>query len=190
MQVIDMCNDRSYDLLWANEIENIQHSNDNLKGNYTSIKFNEFESFTMLVQDNEVVAFSGLQFSPERWGSNTARVLSRFYIAPKYRHGLSLLTNDLYTRYMLPVQLDAARRLGVSSVFISRETGFHSFGKYVSYINETLTDTAFVVLNGRYDVCGIENPVPDSCKQYIALKLLTENGKRDWNNKMLFRRFS
>jgi hypothetical protein len=185
-----MCKDRSQDHLWTNEIGNIQNSNDLLKENYTSISFDKFKSFTMLVSDNNVVAFSGLQFSPDRWSNNTARVLSRFYISPQYRHGANLLTADLYTKYMLPIQLDAARQLGVSSVFMSREHGLQSFNKYISYINETLPDTNFIMLNGKYDVCGIENPVPDSCKQFVALKLLTENGKRDWNNKMLFRRFS
>ena len=190
IQVVDMCLDRTCDSLWAKEIESIKNSNEEFKENYTSINFEDFKSFTVLILDNEVVAFSGLQYSSERWGNNTARIFSRFYIAPKYRHGANLLTDDLYTKYMLPLQLRAARSIGLSSVFISRENGLQSFNRYISHINNTIADTDFTMLSGRYDVCGIENPVPDSCKQFIALKLLSDNGKREWNTKMLFRRFS
>lgn len=190
IHVVDLCQDRSFDSLWYEEIDKIKDSNDNLKHNYTSIQFSDFESFTMLVSGNSVVAFSGLQFLPERWGRQTARVLSRFYISPEYRHGSTLLTDDLYTEYMLPTQISIARGMGLSSVFISRQHGLMSFGKFISQVNDTIRDTNFELLNGRYDICGIEKPVPESCKQFIALKQLTENGKREWNSKMLFRRFS
>lgn len=190
IHVVDLCQDRSFDSLWFKKIEKIKDSNDNLKDNYTSIQFNNFESFTMLVSDDNVIAFSGLQFLPERWGHQTARVLSRFYISPEYRHGSTLLTNELYTKYMLPTQISKARIMGLSSIFVSRQYRLQSFSKFISRVNDTIQDTGFELLDGRYDVCGIEKPVPESCKQFIALKTLTENGKRDWNKKMLFRRFS
>jgi hypothetical protein len=190
MKVIDLCTDRTYDQMWFNIIEQIDTGNDPLKDNYLTINFDDFKSFTAVVFDNTIIAFSGLQHNSKRWGDKSGRLLSRFYISPTYRHGLSLFNSTLYTEFMLPIQLAAARNLKLTSVFISREQGINSFGKFITYINQTISDTNFTVLNGKYDVCGIENPVPDSCKQYVALKLLSDNGKDDWNKKMLFRRFS
>jgi len=188
--VVDLCVEKDYNALWTDTVEQIRVSNDELKDNYLSIDFNLFKSFTAVISNEKIVAFSGLQFEPVRWGEQSGRVLSRFYIAPLHRHGLNLFNSTLYTEFMLPRQLAAARDLNLTSVFISREHGFNSFSKFVTHMNQTIPDTNFTLLNGKYDICGIENPVPDSCKQYVALKLLSENGKDAWNKKMLFRRFS
>ena len=190
IKVEDLCINRSYDQIWIETLEQIKLGTDALKDNYLSIDFKMFKSFTAVIVDDTIVAFSGFQYDQTRWGDKSGRLLSRFYINPLYRHGTNLLNDTLYTEFMLPKQLAVARELNLTSAFISREHGINSLNKFIDHINQTIEDTNFIMLNGKYDVCGIENPVPDSCKQYIALKLLSDNGKHDWNKKMLFRRFS
>lgn len=77
--------------------------------------------FSVLVLNNELIAFSGMHSEP--YEDSEARVLSRLYYAPSIRvKSLKGWTLPGYAvRFMLPHQIEAARRLNKSMVFLSMQ---------------------------------------------------------------------
>lgn len=186
MKIIDFCKEFD-DVLWKKTLDVINDSNDELKNNYVSLTPDDFVCWPVLIENDEIVCFSGLQQNVERWGDRFARVNSRFYISPKYRHQnpgkLTDYKKFLNTRYLLPLQLQVAVDLGLLGVFMSRE-GDHKrvFEKYVNLANQN-TGYYFEILAHRYNVCGHQNPTPESCKQWIAICLL-RGDLNSWNQQM------
>jgi hypothetical protein len=172
MKVQDFCKDFD-EKLWNNTLDIIISNNDELKNNYLTLSPNDFISWPVLIEDNEIVCFSGLQKNKERWGTKFARVNSRFYISPKYRHvwpgRMENSERFLNTRHLLPIQISTAKELGFEGVFMSRE-GDHKkvFELYVDLASRN-TGHEFTVLEHRFNVCGNLDPIPESCKQWIAV---------------------
>ena len=98
--------------LFLSELEAIRRDEFRLKQNYLNIDLNDYHSFTILCEGDDLVAFSGLQ-AVGPWGPDIARLSTRFYIAKKFRTqgGRSYFSGS---RYLNPVQLDVASRLGLS----------------------------------------------------------------------------
>jgi len=172
MHIVDFCTD--YDSrLWEKTLDIIKQHNDELKNNYLTLRPADFVCWPVLVEDDEIVCFSGLQQNLERWGDKFARINSRFFISPKYRHhGPGKMLNSekfLNTRHLLPIQIQKAKELGFKGVFMSRE-GDHKtvFQLYVDLAYRN-TGHYFEVLKDRYNVCGCLTPIPESCKQWIAV---------------------
>jgi len=126
-------------------------------------------------------ALAVLQENKNRWGNNFARVNSRFYISPKYRHaGPGKLTKSekfLNTKHLLPIQISTAKLLGYEGVFMSREGDHKNAFERYSLLAFKNTGFRFEILDTRYNVCGHQDPVPESCKQWISLHCF--NGRDD-----------
>jgi hypothetical protein len=186
MKIIDFCKDYN-DSLWRQTLDIIVNSNDRLRDNYISLTPDDFVCWPVLVDNNEIVCFSGLQVNRERWGDQFARINSRFFISPKYRHQnpgkLTDYKKFLNTRHLLPMQIHKAKELGLAGIFMSRE-GDHKrvFKKYVNLANQN-TGYYFEILAHRYNVCGHQNPTSESCKQWIAICLFRED-LNSWNQQM------
>jgi len=85
MKIVDFCTD--YDsVIWEKTLENIVNGDDELKNNYINLTPRDFVCWPVLIDNNEIVCFSGLQINYSRWSDKFARINSRFYISPKYRH--------------------------------------------------------------------------------------------------------
>jgi hypothetical protein len=188
MKILDMCVDYNSNL-WDKTKKIIMDGNDPLKSNYINLSPADFVCWPVLIDNEEIVCFSGLQINVERWGINFARINSRFYINPKYRHrGPGKMSNSekfLNTKYLLPVQIDKAKSLGLKGVFMSRE-GDHK-KVFELYVNLAYRNTGyfFTVLEDRYNVCGNLDPVPHSCKQWIAAHCFDVDNTADiWKNEM------
>jgi hypothetical protein len=186
MQIKDFCIDYN-DTLWQKLLAIIVDSNDDLKANYIDIKPSDFVCWPVLIDNNEIVCFSGLQQNFDRWGKNFARVNSRFYINPKFRHkGPGKLTKTekfLNTKYLLPIQIFTANKMNFEGVFMSREGDYRKAFERYSDLAFKNTGIYFEILNDRYNVCGNQDIVPESCKQWIALHCF--NGRKDlWENDM------
>jgi hypothetical protein len=127
----------------------------------------------VLIDGDEIVCFSGLQFNPERWTERYARINARMWIAHEHRHRGpgKLLQSEKYlnTKYLVPVQLQYAKRINLSGVFISREGDFRKGLQRYCDLVKANTGAEFSVLDDIYNVCGCLDPVPESCKQLIAL---------------------
>lgn len=158
MQLADLTQTTEYDQHWSDCIAYITDhcKEDPLYNNYISLKKTDFISLPAIVVDNQIVAFSGAQINLDQWGSNIARVSSRFWLAPTHRHSLSKFNSSntpwYNSEFLIKHQLDAVTGLGIPHVFISRE-GKHrkSFCKYVELVNR-YNNTSFRVLDGEYEV--------------------------------------
>jgi hypothetical protein len=178
MQIIDFCKD--YDeTLWQETLEIINASDDYLKENYLTLTPKDFICWTVLVNNNKIVCFSGLQENKERWGSQFSRINSRFYIAPAYRHnwpGKFVETDKfLNTRHLLPVQIKDAKELGFKGIFMSREGNHKKAFELYADLAYRNTGYYFEVLDNQYNVCGNLTPIPESCKQWVAVHCFDGN---------------
>lgn len=178
--------DRNHQRLWFNAVDTIINSMDPLKDNYLTIDPTSFASFPVLIENDTIVCFSGLQINTERWGE-CARINARMWIAPEYRHRyltkMTIGDRFLNTKYLLPVQLKRAQELNIDTVFISREGNYRKF--LYRYCDLILLNTGykFTVLESRYNVCGALEHVPEECSQLIAVHSFS-GSKNIWNNNM------
>jgi hypothetical protein len=185
-KIVNIVKDRSIDELWFTTLEQISLGSDKLRNNYKEIDLSMFISFYAAVEENKILGFSGLQYMPDRWGTSIARCMSRFYLRPDFRHGHSIFHKPaLITEQVLPMQIRDSQDFGIDSVFMSREKGRCSFEKLIEFLKIKNKSIDFNLLNDRYNVCGCLEPIPESCKQYIALMHLTDRGAETWNRDML-----
>jgi hypothetical protein len=173
--------------LWGKFQDFLITTTDDLKINYVGLNPREFDSFPVVIKDDQIICFSALQVNEERWGRGIGRVSTRLWIHPDYRHTGKFSGGDkfLNTTYCLPLQLAKARILGLDCVFISREHNLKGFEEYLKLIKINC-NTDFIMESTRYNVCGSLNPIPDSCKQWVMVHCLTDNGKSIWQNSMKY----
>jgi hypothetical protein len=174
-----------YSDLWNDVQREISKSNDKLKNNYVDLDPTKFVTFPAVVKNDMLICFSALQME-HRWGPKIARCSTRMWIHPEYRFtGMTRFTGGpkfLNTTYCLPVQLRKAKELNLDCIFISREDTPNAFAEYIKLVKINTAET-FVLLDSMVNVCGI-NPVPDSCRQYVAVNYLTDNGSVSWDSTM------
>jgi hypothetical protein len=186
MKIIDFCENFDKDL-WEKTLEIIVNNKDELKNNYINLSPKDFVCWPVLIENNEIVCFSGLQINQERWGDNFARINSRFFISPKYRHRTPGKLNNhdkfLNTKYLLPVQIEFAKEMGLKGIFMSREGDHKKVFEHYANLAYKNTGYFFKILTYQYNVCGQQNPVPESCKQWIALHCFDGN-ENLWNTSM------
>ena len=171
--------------LWHNVQSEIAKSEDKLKNNYIGLDPTKFVTFPAVVDNDRLICFSALQME-QRWGSKIARCSTRMWIHPDYRFtGMTKFTGGnkfLNTTYCLPVQIAKAKELNLDCIFISREDTPNAFTEYIKLVKINTAET-FELLDSMVNVCGI-TPVPDSCRQYVAVNYLTANGQSSWNSTM------
>lgn len=105
-RIVDLIED---DSIWNQFIEVLSEIDDKLKDNYTleNLKLEQMICFTVLLKDDDIVCFSGLQKIEE----DLYRVASRYYIRKKYREHFTrqFLERKSYNwRYLVPYQLKRA----------------------------------------------------------------------------------
>lgn len=186
MQVIDLIVD-PHDRLWKDTIDYINGTEDQLKSNYINIKFDEFLSFPVVVDDGQIICFSGLHYNERRWGTGLARFSSRMWIHPAYRiKGIGKFIGGpkfLNSTYCLPVQIKKAKEVGLDAVFISREYNKVGFEQYINLIKLNC-NLDFDIKPNRYNVCGNTFDEHQGCVQYVAVHHLTDNGHETWIRNM------
>ena len=171
--------------LW-NECQNfIKISSDPLKNNYVNIMPTNYVSFPVVIVDDKIVCFSGLELNEGRWGKGIGRCSAKMWIHPDYRHSGKFIggAKFLNTTYCLPIQLAKAKLLNLDCVFISREDNLKGFEEYRKLIKIN-SKTDFIMEPTRYNVCGSLDPVPESCKQWVMIHYLTAMAQSVWVNNM------
>lgn len=180
----DLAIDNTYFELWEEVKQRIANSDDLLKENYVNLNPSEFVSLPVLIDNNKIICFSGLQINIKKWGEGIARCSSRMWIDPEYRFaGLQKFTEGdkfLNSFHCLPIQLKKAHELNLDCLFISRHGNPRAFKKYGDLVNSNL-NTSFKMLKHKYNVCGSLDPIPESCKQHILIHFLTDKGKERWD---------
>lgn len=187
MQVIDLSISSSDIDKWERTLSFIEKSNDRLKENYLNLNPRDFVSFQAVVKDNNIICFSGLQASEEKWGPYILRCSSRMWIHPDYRFtGFTKFTKGnkfLNSYYIIPNQLRIAKELGFKCVFMSRERNPRGFNEWTNLVNNN-AGSMFKVLPDVYNVCGYQNPIPNSCKQLVSLNCDNTDALTIWNKYM------
>lgn len=188
MIVSDLAADSEYLELFYAVLRKINNSTDTLKANYLDINPRDFISFPAVIKDNNIICFSGVAESISRWGPNIARISTRMWIDYDYRHvGLTKFKGGskfLNTTHCMPIQIQRAKEAGVKCLFISREgnkkLGFDQYLKLIKINN----NIEFELLDDKYNTCGSIDPIPESCKQFVAIHTLAVDGKEIWNQQM------
>jgi hypothetical protein len=171
MKVIDFCQDFDQ-TLWNDVLEKIRISNDPLKKNYLNLTPGDFVCLPVLIENKKIICFSGLQINESKWGKEIGRINARMWIEPSHRHlSLGKMKNSdkfFNTKYLLPLQIQKAKEIGLDTLFISREGSYRNFmEKYCDLIFSN-TGHRFKLLDRCYNVCGDIPIIPESCKQLIA----------------------
>jgi len=188
LPVTDLAVDDTYMELFYDALVRIARSKDPLKKNYIDLNPKEYFSFPAVIRDAKIACFSGAIELPDRWGQGIARVSTRMWIDYPYRFtGLVKFRGGgqfMNTTYCLPLQIQKAKDLGFQCIFISREGRSNiGFKEYINLI-KTNCDVEFKLMPQRFNTCGQIEPIPESCKQFVAIHPLTPGGELIWNTEM------
>jgi hypothetical protein len=184
-KIIDFASNFDHEL-WDQYQRYLATTNDRLKDNYIGLDPRDFACFPVVIIDDQIVCFSALQLSEDKWGKGIGRVSTRMWIHPNYRHKGKFTGGDkfLNTTYCLPLQIAKAQMLGLDCVFISREHTPLAFKSFLDLI-ETNCKIMFDLEPNQYNVCGPQSVVPASCKQWVAVHCFNTAGINRWANQML-----
>jgi hypothetical protein len=151
---------------------------DKLYKNYLDIDLHRFLSMGLIIEDNKIISFGGAEINHARWGTGLSRVLSRFWIHPDYRHKIVQIENTQinYSPLILKINLEELEKQEfIKAAMITREgVGIHGFSRIVAIANTATTKT-FHILEGKYNVCGQLDIIPDPCQQMIAMSILDDS---------------
>jgi hypothetical protein len=190
MQLFDLKknkDERLFNLL-KTEIDKFLVTDHLLKNNYKNLidEIDNYLCFNLLIDDGQVVAFSGL-YNNLQFPKNIARALNRLYYAKDYR------TNCLFPRstshraysskYMLPYQVSVAREHGLDGIFVSVENynRRNKFFKLMELSNKN-TGLNFKNLPHMYYTCpkiDHQENAHISCWQNVSWLDLTGNSNFD-----------
>lgn len=184
MVVIDLIKQPNHHL-WGCVLDEIQYGNDSLKENYLSIDFSQFLSFPCVIENDRVIAFSGLQYDESKWGPGIGRCSSRMWIHPEYRiSNLKKFKGGpqfLNSYYIVPMQIKRAKDYNLQCIFVSREHNKNGFDQYLKLLH-TNTGYMFTSLKNRYWVCGDSRL--SSCLQYVGVCDLNSMNNERWHANM------
>jgi len=188
LPVTDLAVDDTYLDLFNEALEKIAESSDPLKNNYAGLNPKDYLSFPAVIREGKIACFSAMNMIPDKWGNGIARISSRLWIDRQYRfEGLVKFRGGdkfMNTTYCLPMQIQKAREADIKCLFVSREgTSYLGFNEYINLI-KTNTGLEFKLLPNKYNVCGSVDPIPESCKQFVAIHALTNDGEEIWNQQM------
>jgi hypothetical protein len=167
--------------LWKNCLKNLKLycQTDHLFKNYKDLVPENFYYFSCAVYLDEIISFGAVQYSPEKWGYDIARVLTRFWIHPGYRSKGLTKWGDNQIRLsplILKNQLDFLKKQNkIKVVMITREGNCRRSFKEISRLSSTVSDDSFDILEKKYNVCG--DSEDDSCFQMISLSSISATNK-------------
>lgn len=160
MLVTDLVKTDQYNKHWEDCLSFISEKcrADSLYKNYISLQKTDFISLPAVIIDNKIIAFSGAQVKDE-WGPNIARLSSRFWIHPDYRHSLSKFeysqTPWYNSEYLIQHQLKEVAERKIPHLFISRQGNVRNgFQKFINLVNR-FNNTEFQVLEGLWNISNV-----------------------------------
>lgn len=161
--------------LWKNCLRFIKSSchNDPLYKNYLNLDPSEFLFFNGIIHNDMIVSFGGIEYSPHKWGTGVARVLTRFWIHPDYRsRSLTKWSNNSirFSPLVLEPQIEFLKKQkDIRIAMITREGNYKNSFKEIVRLANTVKNCNFKIINGLHNICEPLCEVPDSCKQMIAI---------------------
>tara|TARA_B110000285_G_scaffold209202_1_gene249984 strand:- start:907 stop:1470 length:564 start_codon:yes stop_codon:yes gene_type:complete len=149
------------DLFYSTQ-DSIAKTKHPLAENYSrkNLKLDEFSYFNVVVEDDIISAFSGLQTN--RWGPKIGRVATRLWVHPNYRKKGGV-PSDYNSSILMPNQIMWAETHGYDFVFWSRQYPYQRHFKRMierstrncpyGYIHEPLPDIYNVCVDSKSDSC-------------------------------------
>lgn len=192
VEIINLKEDK-HQHLWKDCLDYIRENcqSDMLYDNYTNLVLADYEYFNAAVYQGEIASFGAVERSSKKWGPRIARVLTKFWMHPKYRtKGLTKWRDDSikWSPTILKPQLEYLKsRNDLHAAIITREGNYlRSFREIVRLAN-TVSENEFVIKPGRYNTCEpYIKELPESCKQFVAIASLNKS----LSSSEIFNRFS
>lgn len=180
MIITDLISDDKHFDKFLKLIEECYHSDYKLKENYVNIleRYDEYEAFILLIDEEEPVAFCGLQ----KFG-NSLRTYTRYYLAKKYRFHNKMQNKKMFfesSQYILPWSIDFARKNNYSYLFASFQSDLprqRMIDIFHNHANK-YTGEYWERLDRLYNTCK-NNLNQPQCWQHIIRCTLIEGDK--WN---------
>lgn len=177
IQIYDILSNPFWRKRVVDSIPEIVDSGHHNSKNYVDLesRLYEYECFTVLVEDDKLLAISGL-YNGGQYPNNTARILDRTYYYDWNRDGgmFSPYRKDLRYNsfYVIPYQMNVAKVRGFDSVFISMQNPKKR--RALEMMTRRQPEYKFEMLPDLYNTCKDHKESP-RCWQSISIYYITEN---------------
>ena len=123
---------------------------DSLYENYVNLNWLTFEAISVYMREGDIVGFSTILKRDKYFDKDEVRILNRYYEMPKMRRTSKVIADDHVCEMVLQ-QIDMAKKLGYSKIFISREKSLRYFKKFIHNLGQK-TNTQWNVSDNRIRV--------------------------------------
>ena len=123
---------------------------DSLYENYVNLNWLTFEAISVYMREGDIVGFSTILKRDKYFDKDEVRILNRYYEMPKMRRTSKVIADDHVCEMVLQ-QIDMAKKLGYSKIFISREKTLRYFKKFIHNLGQK-TNTQWNVSDNRIRV--------------------------------------
>ena len=123
---------------------------DSLYENYVNLNWLTFEAISVYMREGDIVGFSTILKRDKYFDKDEVRILNRYYEMPKMRRTSKVIADDHVCEMVLQ-QIDMAKKLGYSKIFISREKSLRYFKKFIYNLGQK-TNTTWNVSDNKIQV--------------------------------------
>ena len=123
---------------------------DSLFENYVNLIWLTFEAISVYMREGDIVGFSTILKRDKYFDKDEVRILNRYYEMPKMRRTSKVIADDHVCEMVLQ-QIDMAKKLGYSKIFISREKSLRYFKKFIYNLGQK-TNTTWNVSDNKIRV--------------------------------------
>ena len=123
---------------------------DSLYENYINLNWLTFEAISVYMREGDIVGFSTILKRDKYFDKDEVRILNRYYEMPKMRRTSKVIADDHVCEMVLQ-QIDMAKKLGYSKIFISREKSLRYFKKFIYNLGQK-TNTTWNVSDNKIRV--------------------------------------
>ncbi len=123
---------------------------DSLYENYVNLNWLTFEAISVYMREGDIVGFSTILKRDKYFDKDEVRILNRYYEMPKMRRTSKVIADDHVCEMVLQ-QIDMAKKLGYSKIFISREKSLRYFKKFIYNLGQK-TNTTWNVSDNKIRV--------------------------------------
>ena len=124
--------------------------NDALYKNYINLNWLTFEAISVYMREGDIIGFSTILKRDKYFDKDEVRILNRYYEMPKMRRTSKVIADDHVCEMVLQ-QIDMAKKLGYSKIFISREKSLRYFKKFIYNLGQK-TNTTWNVSDNKIRV--------------------------------------
>ena len=123
---------------------------DSLYENYVNLNWLTFEAISVYMREGDIIGFSTILKRDKYFDKDEVRILNRYYEMPKMRRTSKVIADDHVCEMVLQ-QIDMAKKLGYSKIFISREKSLRYFKKFIYNLGQK-TNTTWNVSDNKIRV--------------------------------------